>query len=155
MNFTMRLEDEIKVSKFRNRRQKLHVNLIYTHSWVVGRAQKTFQAHGITMQQFNILRILRGQYPEPSTIQLLKERMLDKQPDASRLIDRLCQKEYVASTVCKDDRRKVDVVITDAGLALLERMEDDVNALEKVYETLTDPEIDQLNDLLDRIRNSV
>ena len=149
----MRLEDEIHVKQFRNPRQKLHINLMYTYNWMVARMQKVFRAYGVTIQQYNILRILRGQYPNPSTIQLLKSRMLDKQPDASRLIDRLTAKGLVTRKVSKEDRRKMDVVISDEGLTLLERMEADVMTFETYFDEITTDEVVMMNDCLDRIRD--
>lgn len=149
----MRLEDEIKVKQFRNTRHKLTVNLIYTYNWMLARQQRVFRAHGLTAQQYNVLRILRGQHPEPCTIQLLKNRMLDKQPDVSRLIDRLTKKGLVRREVCKEDRRKMDVVIAEKGLELLSKMDVEVNAFEDIFGELTDAEVDAVNDSLDRMRD--
>lgn len=149
----MKLEDEVKVGQFRNPRHKLTVNLMYTYNWMTARLQTVFRNHGITNQQYNILRILRGQFPAPSTIQLLKERMLDKQPDASRLVDRLHVKGLVGRTVNKDDRRKMDVVISEEGLVLLKKMDEEVNDFENVSGQLSDKEVVQINDLLDRMRD--
>jgi DNA-binding MarR family transcriptional regulator len=150
----MKLEEELKVSKFRSERQKLHLNIIYTYNWMTSRLQRTFKSHGLTMQQYNILRILRGQNGKPSTIQLLKDRMMDKQPDASRLVDRLEAKELVRRQICKDDRRKMDVFITEKGLRLLDGMQEEVDAFDRYFDTLTENEVEQLNELLDRIRDS-
>ncbi len=108
----MKLEEEIKQKKFRNEFHKLAVNIIYTHSWLEYNISKFFKKFNITSNQFNILRILRGQYPEPVSINLLKERMLDIMSDASRLVDRLVAKGLVKRTTCVNDRRKVDVIIT-------------------------------------------
>ncbi|HHG83600.1 MAG TPA: MarR family transcriptional regulator [Bacteroidetes bacterium] len=149
----MKLEEELSVKGFRTERQKLHLNLIYTYNWMIERLQKVFRANGITMQQFNILRILRGQAGKPATIQLLKDRMMDKQPDASRLVDRLTNKNLVRRQVCKGDRRKMDVFISEQGLALLAQMEDSVNEFDKMFDLIEDNEVKQLNDLLDRIRD--
>lgn len=149
----MRLEDEIKTKPFRSERQKLHINLVYTSNWLQSRAAKTFSQHGLTPQQYNILRILRGQFPKPCNIQLLKDRMLDKQPDVSRLIDRLVQKELATRKVCVEDRRKMDVLITDTGLRLLEAMEGDVKAFDDWSNHLSEEEVLTLNTLLDKLRD--
>ena len=117
----MRIDDEIK-SKFRNEYHKLAVNLIYTHGWLDNFLSKKFKEFDITLQQFNILRILRGQHPNTATIGLLKERMLEKIPDVSRLVDRLVNKGYIDRKLCKEDRRKVDVTITKKGLDLLDTL---------------------------------
>lgn len=149
----MKLEEELQVKSFRNERQKLHLNLIYTYNWMIERLQKVFRAHGITMQQFNILRILRGQAGKPATIQMLKDRMMDKQPDASRLIDRLANKGLVRRQVSKHDRRKMDVFLSDSGSELLSVMDPEVEAFDQLFDMLEEKEVEQLNELLDRIRD--
>jgi DNA-binding MarR family transcriptional regulator len=148
----MRLEEEIKTKGFRNEYHKLSVNLIYTYHWLTNCSAVGFQEFGITPQQFNILRILRGQHPNPCTIQLLKSRMLDRQSDTSRLVDRLSSKGWVERHVCPVDRRKMDVKITDAGLDLLAQMEPMINDSDKLFDQLNEQEAQMLNNLLDRIR---
>ncbi|MEM7038494.1 MAG: MarR family transcriptional regulator [Bacteroidota bacterium] len=149
----MKLEDEIKTSQFISQRHKLNVNLIYSYNWMISRMQAVFRSNGVTLQQYNILRILRGQYPNPSTIQLLKSRMLDKQPDASRLIDRLAAKELVTRQVSRTDRRKMDVLISEKGLELLAGMEPDIEHFNNYSSCLSEEEVQQLNDLLDKMRD--
>jgi len=147
------LEEEVKVAKFRNGRHRLLVNLMYTTNWVTGVMQDVFKSYGITNQQYNILRILRGSNPIPCTIQTLKDRMLDKQPDVSRLVDRLQSKGLLGRTVNPDDRRKMNVVITEAGLDLLSEMDPAVNKFEELFSSLADNEVDSLNTLLDQVRD--
>ncbi len=149
---TMRLEDEIKQTKpFQDEYQKAEVNLIYTYHWLQARAAERLNSTDLTLQQYNILRILRGQYPNPATIMLLKERMLDRECDASRLVDRLVQKALVSRTMCPHDRRKVDVLITQKGLDLLKRIDQRESYLKK-HATLTESELQTLNALLDKLR---
>ena len=150
----MSLEEDIKVTKFRNPRHRLAVNLLFTNNWMNARMQPVFRAHGITNQQYNILRILRGASPGPCNIQELKARMLDKQPDASRLVDRLYNKGLVSRKVNDVDRRKMDICITEKGLDLVGSMDDDVNALERMFEGLNDKEIGLVNKLLDKMRDN-
>ncbi|WP_245598568.1 MarR family transcriptional regulator [Sporocytophaga myxococcoides] len=102
----MRLEDEIKQKEFRNEFQKTAVNIIFTFNWLDARTRNFMKDYDLTPQQFNILRILRGQYPNPSTINLLKERMLDKMSDASRLVERLRIKELLERSPSSEDRRE-------------------------------------------------
>jgi len=128
------------------------VNLIYTHSWLVSKIQAILSEFDITPQQFNILRILRGQHPSPASITLLKERMLDKMSDASRLVDRLIQKGLVERKVCTSDRRKVDVIITDKGLKLLEEIDKTNEETDSYLKNLTLNEAKKLNELLDKLR---
>lgn len=149
----MNLEEELKVKQFRSGRQKLHLNLIFTYNWMINQMHAVFKSHGITMQQYNILRILRGQNGKPSTIQLLKNRMMDKQPDASRLVDRLAAKGLVNREICKEDRRKMDVYISEKGLRLLDKMDPQALEFENFFDNVSDEEIDQINELLDRIRD--
>ena len=149
----MSLEEELRVSKFQSSRHKLTVNILYTNNWLEGHMQVVFRAHGVTNQQYNILRILRGVHPEPCTVQELKKRMLDKQPDASRLVDRLQAKKLVLRKSNAEDRRKMDVLITEEGLGLLERMDPEVAAFDDLFAGLSDKEVDQLNKLLDKARS--
>ena len=151
----MSLEQELKVSKFQSSRHKLTVNILYTNNWLEGHMQVIFRAHGVTNQQYNILRILRGMHPEPCTVQELKKRMLDKQPDASRLVDRLQAKNLVLRKSNAEDRRKMDVLITDEGLELLGRMDPEVEGFDNLFAGLTDKEVDQLNKLLDKARSYI
>ncbi|MGQ9805055.1 MAG: MarR family winged helix-turn-helix transcriptional regulator [Chlorobiales bacterium] len=148
----MRLEDEIKQTKpFQDEFQKAEVNLIYTYHWLQRHAIERLKGTDLTLQQYNILRILRGQYPNPATIMLLKERMLDRECDASRLVDRLVQKSLVSRTLCANDRRKVDVLITQKGLDVL-KMIDQRESFLKRHGTLSEPELQTLNALLDKLR---
>src|SRR5262245_11033120 len=121
----MKLEDEIVQKKFKSPAHKLGVNLIYTFNWLDTFHQKHFKKHGITPQQFNVLRILRGQHPDPATIKLLKERMLDKMSDASRIVEKLRVKSLVDRHTCPTDRRNCDVRITEKGLKLLMKIDEE------------------------------
>jgi len=151
-NIVMKIEEEIKQKKFRNEYQKLAINLMFTHSWLFNHQSEFFDKFGITASQFNILRILRGQYPNPASINLLKDRMLDKMSDASRLVERLRKKKFVERQVCPNDRRQANVIITDSGLKLLEEIDKLNPELDKLLKTLTKKEAAQLNDLLDKLR---
>jgi DNA-binding MarR family transcriptional regulator len=108
--------------------------------------------HQITLQQFNILRILRGQYPNPATINLLKERMLDKMSDASRIVERLVQKGLVTRCINQKDRRAVDIVINEKGLELLKKLDPVITPIDVLKANLSDAEAKQLNVLLDKLR---
>lgn len=147
----MKLEKEISQKKFKDQRQKAAVNIIFTYSWIVGHLKKEFSQYDITMQQFNILRILRGQYPNPSTVNLLKERMLDKMCDVSRMIDRLKQKDLIERNVNKSDRRAVDIFISKKGLELLALIDQNYDPTH-VVNNLNEDEAEELNLLLDKIR---
>jgi DNA-binding MarR family transcriptional regulator len=148
----MKLEEEIKQKKFRNEYHKLAVNLIFTHGWFVEKQSKVFNDYGITSTQFNILRILRGQYPKPASINLLKERMLEKMSDVSRLVDRLLKKGWVDRQVCPNDRRKAEVVITNDGLDLLESIDKRDSEIDSALKGINKKEAAYINELLDKLR---
>ncbi len=148
----MKLEDEIKQGKFRNEFQKLIINLIYTGGWINGRNSEFLKPFGLTNQQYNLLRILRGQYPEPATVNLLIDRMLDKMSNASRIVDKLITKKLVERKACSGDRRCVDVIITDKGLKLLQKIEIEEKNWESLSKNLSLSESKQLNKLLDKLR---
>lgn len=147
----MKLEEEISQKKFKSEHHKALVNVLYTANWLDAIHSGKLKPHGITGQQFNILRILRGQYPKPASVKLLKERMLDKMSDVSRLVEKLRVKGLLERKICKDDRRNVDVIITQKGLDLLaslDHIEDDL----KQFLSLNSEEAEQLNILLDKMR---
>ncbi len=148
----MRLEDEIQQTRFRSERHKLGLNLLFTGNWLTAHSVRRFKPHGLSPQQFNILRILRGQHPNPATVQLLKERMLDKMSNVSRLVEKLRLKGLVERRTCPTDRRAVDVLITPQGLDLLATFDDREEDWLDLFNTLEDAEVEQLNTLLDKLR---
>ncbi len=148
----MRIDDEIKSNKFEDNYQKVVINISYTSGWLNNLLKPEFEKHNLTQQQFNILRILRGQYPKPATVNLLKERMIDKMSDASRIVDRLIQKGLVSRCTNKSDRRAVDIRISDEGLNLLSKMDIGLRSKEYLKNNLTAEEAAQLSDLLDKLR---
>lgn len=148
----MKLEEEITQKKFKNDFHKLAVNLMYTHGWFMNHQSKYFKKFGITGPQYNILRILRGQHPHPASVNLLKDRMLDKMSDASRLVERLKQKGLVEREICPNDRRRVEVKINEKGLALLKEMDRIEDRFNKLFKGLTNDEAKTLNELLDKLR---
>ncbi|WP_295794947.1 MarR family transcriptional regulator [Mucilaginibacter sp.] len=148
----MRIDDEIQSSKFENNYHKAVINLSYTYNWVNNETRSLFEKNNITIQQFNILRILRGQYPNPATVNLLKERMIDKMSDASRIVDRLVQKGLVSRCTNTKDRRAVDIRISEQGLKTLAIMDEEFKIKEFLKDNLTEEEAGQLSDLLDKLR---
>ncbi|MBC8046976.1 MAG: MarR family transcriptional regulator [Fimbriimonadaceae bacterium] len=148
----MRLEDEIQQQKFGNEYHKLSVNISYTGSWLSGKHIQFFKKHKLSPQQYNVLRILRGQYPRPASVNLLIERMLDKMSNASRLVDKLCDKQLTNRKVSKKDRRQVDVIITGKGLELLKKLDVELLSIEDELKKLNKAEVTTLNELLDKLR---
>src|SRR5690606_5463227 len=117
----MSIEQEIKQPKFKTEHQRALVNLLFTYGWSIERIKQLVTCEGITHQQYNILRILRGSLPKPLSTLQIRERMLDKMSDTSRIVDRLVVKGLAKKTLCKKDRRLVDVTITEKGKKLLEK----------------------------------
>ena len=147
----MSLEKDIHQTKFANEAQKCTVNLIYTYNWVVERLKGCLDEESITLQQFNILRILRGSKEPLSTLQI-RERMLDKMSDTSRLVDRLVLKGLVLKKTSKTDKRLVDVTIAKKGLTLLSKLDKRSGEMESILATLSEKECKALNKLLDKLR---
>ena len=147
----MKIDEEIQ-GKFEDDYHRAVVNLSYTYSWMNNSMRCKFEKHNLTSQQFNILRILRGQYPNPATINLLKERMIDKMSDASRIVDRLVQKELVSRCTNDKDRRAVDIRISEEGLNVLSKMDQEFKTRDMLQNNLTPAEAQALSDLLDKLR---
>lgn len=148
----MEIEKEIYSRKFEDNHQKVVVNLIYTYGWITNLLRLKLNKHSVTLQQFNILRILRGQYPNPATVNILKERMLDKMSDASRIVERLVQKELVKRCVSDKDRRAVDVLISPKGLDILQKIDNEVSLKDLLSKNLSEEEANTLSGLLDKMR---
>ena len=135
----MSIDDDIKQSKFRNEYQRAFINLIFTYNWSTEKVKKLFDSEGLTMQQFNILRILRGSEVPLSTLQI-RERMLDKMSDTSRIVDRLVLKGLAKKNTCKADKRLVDVTITEKGKKTLERTDKQENMLDNIFHSISEAE---------------
>lgn len=151
----MRIEDEINQEKFLNQNHKTLVNLIYTHSFLINKMAGFFKGRGITRQQFNVLRILRGQHPKSTNLNLIKDRMMDKMSDASRIVERLRLKKLVSRKQSRTDRREVEIIINKQGLDLLEQMDEEIKEVYKLFDSLSSDELQTLNQLLDKFRNGV
>lgn len=150
----MRLEDAVKVNQFRNESQKAIINLYYTNGLVSGQFKNLLKPHGITPQQFNILRILKGQKPNPVRIGIVKERLIDRNADVTRLVERLIKKGLLQRKVCEEDRRQQHLVITDEGEKILSSIEKEVASFEDATKILTEKELAQFNTLMDKLRSA-
>ena len=149
----MGLEKDISQGTFRNEYQKGVINLIYTYNWMNEKMKARFDKENITGQQYNILRILRGAGKPISTLQI-RERMLDKMSDTSRIVDRLVLKGLAKKNICKNDKRLVDVSISPKGKNLLEKMDQYEKEMDAILGNLSQLETKTLNNLLDKIRQS-
>jgi DNA-binding MarR family transcriptional regulator len=149
----MSLENDINQPKFRNEFQKASINIIFTFNWLTEKTKGIFEKEGLTSQQFNILRILRGAGAPLSTLQI-RQRMLDKMSDTSRIVDRLIIKGLVKKTVSKIDKRLVDVSITDKGKKVLAKLDKCEEQMDAVIKTISEAEAKTLNNILDKMRKS-
>jgi MarR family 2-MHQ and catechol resistance regulon transcriptional repressor len=147
----MGIEKDIHQNTFTNARQKCMINLLFTYGWVMEQIKTFLAREDITHQQFNILRILRGAGKPLSTLQI-RERMLDKMSDTSRIVDRLVAKELVKKSTCSKDKRLVDVVITDRGQTLLRRLDQESEDMQHIMDNLTETDAVHLSNLLDKVR---
>jgi DNA-binding MarR family transcriptional regulator len=148
----MKIEQEIKQPKFKSQHQKVAINLIFTANWLEAKQQDFFKPFGITPSQYNILRILRGQQPNKISGAEIKSRMLDRNSDIPRLLDRLILKNLISKTPCPNDKRAADIVITEKGLDVLGQIDSHIDLSEKTAIRLTKDEAAHLSDLLDKCR---
>ena len=147
----MKIEDEIKQPKFRDAFQKAVINLLFTANWLQSKNQEFFKTYGITAHQFNILRILKGQHPNSISATEIKTRMLDKNSDVSRMLDRLIAKNLITKRTCPNDKRAFDVSITEQGMDILKGMEKFLPQRDRVL-SLSEEEAAVLSNLLDKCR---
>jgi len=144
--------EEIQQKKFISEYHKMVLNIVYTGNWITSINSGFLKKHNISPPQFNILRILRGQYPGPATVNLLIERMLYKMSTASKLVDKLKEKGLVERTINENDRRACDVFISKRGLALLAKIDKEQEEWEEEFSGITKAEAKELNRLLDKLR---
>jgi DNA-binding MarR family transcriptional regulator len=149
----MGIEKDINQYHFTSEGQKAIINLVYTSNWVTEHIKAVLDDQDITLQQFNILRILRGSDPQPLSTLTIRERMLDKMSDTSRIVDRLVIKGLAVKKVCTTDKRLVDVNITEDGKKMLEAIDSREAAMTSITKNLSDAELKQLNTLLDNLRS--
>lgn len=149
----MKIEQAINQTKpFRSNHQKVMVNLLFTNNWLLQKQKAFFQSYDITGKQYNVLRILRGA-GEPISTSTIRERLLDKMSDASRVVDRLYKKGLVGKNTCPSDKRLVDVFVTTDGEKLLKIIDKKSDELDQITGKLTDREAAQLSNLLDKLRS--
>ncbi|MCL6259758.1 MarR family transcriptional regulator [Aquiflexum sp. TKW24L] len=148
----MKLEDEIQQKEFKDEHNKAIVNILFTHSFIVTKQNSLFKPFGLSPEQYNVLRILRGQNGNPITVSSIQDRMLNKMSNASRLVEKLKQKGLLERNECPLDRRQVDIMITDKGLELLNQLQEEILIQNQALIQLEKEEVKQLNMLLDKLR---
>ena len=149
----MKTIEEAIQSRFRNEKHKAIVNILYTAKHIESKIESFIKPYCLTHQQYNILRIVRGAAGKAVSLKYIKERMLDKMPDASRIVDKLYQKELLKRVECSKDRRSVDITITDKGLELLTKMDENAKEMDGLLEVLEESELKSLNHLLNLARS--
>ena len=149
----MTIAEEIKQKEFKSPYQKLMINLIYTVNWIRDKNKDLYKKYGVTNQQYNVLRILKGAHPKVKSAGEIKDVMLDKSPDLTRLLDRIVSKGFVERDICPDNRRKMDIKITNKGLELLKKMGSEISKIESSLGSLTEEEANIASDILDKIRD--
>jgi hypothetical protein len=147
----MGIENDIQQTSFRNEFQKMGINIIYTANWLNEKMGQILSTEDITQQQYNILRILRGSDVPLSTLKI-RERMLDKMSDTSRIVDRLIVKGLVEKTACIKDKRLVDITVTKKGLQLLEKLDVLNEHIDSILKGVNEKEATTINQILDKLR---
>ena len=149
----MKLEEEIKQSRFESAYHKAVINILYTSNWLRDRQMEVFKAFDILPQHYNVLRIIKGKHPQACSPGEIKEVMLDKGNDVTRLVDKLVKKGFVKRNLCEENRRKIDIYITDKGITFLKELNDPLKKqLSVMKKQLSEKEAEQLSQLLDKIR---
>ena len=150
----MKIEDEIKSSIPLENSKKIILNLLYTHNVLIENLNEVLKSYDLSGEQYNVLRILRGQKGKPANMCVIQERMLAKTSNTTRLVDKLLLKEFVTRNVCPENRRKIEVVITQKGLDILTDLDPKVKDHEYSFSNnLNSEELEQLNTLLEKYRN--
>ncbi|MGV3656745.1 MAG: MarR family winged helix-turn-helix transcriptional regulator [Chitinophagaceae bacterium] len=150
----MGIEKDIHQEKFTSAKQKAMLNVMFSYGWIVERIRDFLASEDITHQQYNILRILRGSHPQPLSTLQIRERMLDKMSDTSRIVDRLIVKGLVKKGTCAKDKRLVDVTITDRGQKLLKKLDAHADHIEAIMAGISEKDAEMLSSLLDKLRTS-
>lgn len=148
----MSLEKEIQQEKFANEHEKAAVNILFTGSWLHTLNASRLKKHDITPEQFNVLRILRGSHPKAMMLADITCRMLDKSSNATRLVEKLRQKGFVKREICENNRRQVDISITQQGLDLLKAIDSEESTWLSMLKNISKQEASELNRILDKLR---
>jgi DNA-binding MarR family transcriptional regulator len=148
----MSLEQDLKQEKFTNEYEKMVVNILFTGSWLAGLNSARLKPFGVTPEQYNVLRILRGSHPKPMMLADITCRMIDRNSNATRLVEKLRQKGLVRREICETNRRQVDISITDGGLEVLRKIDESRDAWLENLRTVSMGEAQELNTKLDKLR---
>jgi DNA-binding MarR family transcriptional regulator len=147
------IAEELNQRKFRSVHHQLALNILFTSGWISGQHARIFKKYGLTMQQYNVLRILNGSFPEPLGLGAIQSRMIDRMSDTSRIVERLRKSGLLERYSGEQDRRTVRILITNKGKDLLEEMKKEEKKMDKIFQTLSEQEAEELNRLLDKLRS--
>lgn len=149
----MKLEDELRMEKFKTEQQRATLNILFTSTWISEKTNDCFKPFGVSQEQYNVLRILKGQKGKPANLSTIQERMIHRMSNATRLVEKLKLKGYVNRVICEDNRRKVEITITDKGMELLEQIDPKLVQTElTLFDNLSEKETKDIADLLDKLR---
>lgn len=149
----MKIEDAIKQPTFKDEFEKVDINIIFTSNWMHNQLHGLLKPYDISQQQFNILRILRGQKGKPAPLKLLTERMMDKMSNTSRLVDKMLKKDLLERNICPDNRRQVEISLTKKGLNACNEISTIIEKVRKDSQKISEKEAIELNRILDKIRS--
>ena len=148
----MSLEADIKQEKFQNEYEKATVNILFTGSWLYNINAVRLKKHVITPEQYNVLRILRGSHPKSMMLAEVTARMIDKSSNCTRLVEKLRQKGLLKRDICENNRRQVDIIITEKGLQVLKKVDSEAESWLESLKNITKSEAQELNRILDKLR---
>jgi DNA-binding MarR family transcriptional regulator len=148
----MGLEQDLKQERFTNEYEKMVVNILFTGSWLANLNLSRLKPFGVTPEQYNVLRILRGSHPKPMMLADITSRMIDRNSNATRLVEKLRQKGFAKREICENNRRQVDISITEAGLEVLKKIDESRDTWLENLKTVTKTEAEELNSMLDKLR---
>lgn len=150
----MKLQEALKTERFKNERHKASLNILYTAYWMKTHLSVVFKQHGITEEQFNVMRILKGKHPNAMCVRDIASRMLEKNSNVPRIVDRLVIKKLVKRTTSKADKRETLITLTDKGVQDLEVAGKAVEKRSNEILDLTETEATQLHELLEKLRKT-
>lgn len=149
----MSIEEEIRQPKFSNAREKAAVNILFTASWLRGKNASRLKKHNITPEQYNVLRILRGSHPKKMMLSDISSRMIDRNSNATRLVEKLRGKGLVKRNICEENRRQVDISITAKGMQVLSSIDSGNTEWRAILKNMSKKEAGELNRILDKLRS--
>jgi DNA-binding MarR family transcriptional regulator len=148
----MGLEQDLKQERFDNVYEKMVVNILFTGSWLSNLNAARLKPFGLTPEQYNVLRILRGSHPKPMMLADITSRMIDRNSNATRLVEKLKSKGFVNREICETNRRQVDISITESGLNVLAKIDEGLDQWLENLKTIPQSEVEELNSVLDKLR---